>query len=465
MERLVMGIFDKITKEQTLVPVYTLDDSTLIDSKEFMKKHDVSSLAKQAAKQNLPRTEAKSSDSNELSIRQKVNEEAIKVTMRLNQGISDLDNRIAGVESASVVSKIENFGKTFHKEIKSEVTSETSSILELRREVSECEEEFRSFKANNQLDHSPQYKDSNLLKIGVLLVALVFESVFNSFLFAQANDFGLLGGGLQAALISMINISIGFIAGMWPYRRKNHINPKIAYPSLFAFAAIVLTLFVFNLLVAHYREALVLDPDNAAIVAMQSFRSGIFALQDIQSWFLFLVGLIISVIAIVEGYKWDDPYPGYGALDRKLKQLKDDLDSKKKDCIEKIEEIYEEYTNDLDVSYKDISRFKQNLVDFSKSIERQVEQHKALLQHLRNLCEIAVTSYRDVNSANRETQPPEYFHDPIDFSFDLEPLKPVKTDKLEKLDREIQQVAVLRASLEQEFLKVKDENKSKISKL
>ena len=50
-----------------------------------------------------------------------------------------------------------------------------------------------------------------------------------------------------------------------------------------------------------------------------------FGLTDFSSWMLVLIGSLFALIALFDGLKSDDKYPGYGAVVRKLKDALDEL--------------------------------------------------------------------------------------------------------------------------------------------
>ena len=460
-----MGLFDKLTKDQKIVLGYTLDEFTLIDAKAFIAEHDIINLAKQEAKKELPRSDSKSPDANELQIKQKVNEEAIQAGNKLNQAITDLDNQIANIDVESIPNNVVQLGDKFKEDIDAEFKEDYALLRQLKEQVTEAWEERRVFKQENSIHRSAQYKDSNILKVAILIIVLLAESAFNSSLFAQGDDFGLIGGWLQAGMVSFFNIVFGFIAGYFLLRRKNHINKKVAISGSIGFLISIISIIVFNLLVAHYREALILDPDNAAKAAIESFKAPIAGLEDIQSWFLFVLGLVAAFIAGLEGYIWDDPYPGFGKMDRKYVHKKKEFDYEKTEALKKLDEKYQSYINELKESFDDLLRYKANLLNYVAGIKKQKQLHASLLEHLTNLCEIAVTKYRDINSSERDSDPPKYFDEKVEFGSNLEPIKTLETNKIEQIESALNMVAAKQGGVERNFRQVRDSNRAKITSI
>lgn len=73
-------------------------------------------------------------------------------------------------------------------------------------------------------------------------------------------------------------------------------------------------------LVAHYRDALQipleeLSPNQTAErIALQTFLENPFGLSDIYSWMLLLLTLVFGILACFDGYRFDDPYPGFSSI-------------------------------------------------------------------------------------------------------------------------------------------------------
>ncbi|MDQ7021511.1 MAG: hypothetical protein Q9M91_06845 [Candidatus Dojkabacteria bacterium] len=90
-------------------------------------------------------------------------------------------------------------------------------------------------------------------------------------------------------MIALINIGLGVFVGLFMLRYKNHcIQWKLNTGLSSTFLTVGLSI-IFNLLVAHYRAALTIDPDHAAELAIKTFSEGIFSVSDVNSRFLFLL--------------------------------------------------------------------------------------------------------------------------------------------------------------------------------
>src|SRR5262249_12025611 len=154
----------------------------------------------------------------------------------------------------------------------------------------------------------------------ILALLVAVEVPFSGFMFAEGSEQGRVGGLAIALGFAALNVffawTIGRVTLPWVHYRR--LAPKIG--ALFAAPVLFVVLTGgFNVVVANYREAVQRTPDTAGRETMRRLCTDPFALEEFESWLLLIVGLSFGLIAAVDGYRWDDPYPGYGRRDRYLR--------------------------------------------------------------------------------------------------------------------------------------------------
>ena len=94
----------------------------------------------------------------------------------------------------------------------------------------------------------------------------------------------------------------------------------ISIGHVFSILLYVIYCLIVNLFCAHYREAARLSVDeNTEIKLTNVFQSTFtnpLGIDDILSFALLLLGIVFTIAGIVSGYNSDDPYPGYGKVQR-----------------------------------------------------------------------------------------------------------------------------------------------------
>jgi hypothetical protein len=256
------------------------------------------------------------------------------------------------------------------------------------------------------------YPESCILLIGVLIVLVVIESFMNGFFLAIGNEYGQVGGIFEAFILSIINVVVG-----WLFGRK--VIPWVTYKSFFAklFSATGILVYIaiivlFNLAVAHYRDALgnvSLEEIVPQKYAWQTFSESPTGIDDIKSWMLFFVGCISSFVACMDGFFFDDKYPGYGKISRRQKQLLDDYGETKKELMDELKDIRDQAIGDIETARKNIESSKgeiNGIIEHRKRLRNSFDHRINSLEHTANEL---LKFYRDVNESNRTTTRPEYF--------------------------------------------------------
>lgn len=238
----------------------------------------------------------------------------------------------------------------------------------LREEKSRLAD-LEHFKAENRLTRDAHYPSSPVLAFGILSILILVEAGLNGVLFADSSDQGLFGGWLEALVLSITNAGAAFLLGRIVFshlhRRGFFSKTAAAALSLAGVAALIAV----NLAGAHYRDfkaasvsaappspvaprheatavagvqkpASVAAPMHKApkpaaaetpplqqpqaadkekareLEAIAKALTNPFAFESFMSIFLFVIGLCAAAIAALDGYKLDDPFPGYGKRHR-----------------------------------------------------------------------------------------------------------------------------------------------------
>lgn len=279
----------------------------------------------------------------------------------------------------------------------------------LRKDVIETEQDLERFRTRHGLDRPVRNQGSRTLKFGVLAIILFIESIANGLFLAQGSTYGLLGGVGEALIIAFINVAIGAGAGRlalpWLTHRNWGAKLIAALLSVGYFALAV----GFNLLVAHYRTAMSGDPFEAYNVAWASFRSDPLGITDIRSWMLFVVGLIFSIVAVIDGWLMDDPYPGYGRTARAHQEAAGLYTEQKAELLDELEEIKSDAEQAMDTVVRDIDARQgeyENILMKSHALHAAMAQH---FDHLESGANTLLRFYRSENLSHRRAPAPAHF--------------------------------------------------------
>jgi hypothetical protein len=207
------------------------------------------------------------------------------------------------------------------------------------------------------------------------------EAAINGVLFADASEEGLLGGWLEAFVLAMANIGAAFLLGRLIFTQLHRRGPLARASASAASLCGIAVIVAINLFGAHYRDykaqfatmakpaaiqqtpaqAATPLPAEAAPQKLSRLKSGNaparsdsapaqpvqvaadkekpdprgrerdaiasilrspLQIESFASVFLLVIGLCGATIAAWDGYRLDDPYPGYGRRHRRYMQAR-----------------------------------------------------------------------------------------------------------------------------------------------
>jgi hypothetical protein len=289
---------------------------------------------------------------------------------------------------------------------------------------------LRWFQQRHGLNHrTATYPESQLYHFGIVAGLAVVEWVSLSTFYAEGSDFGLLGGVLIAMALSIVNISLAILSGSL-LRYVNHRSPRRKALALLAVWLLYACFLLVTLAAAHYRVATNdiaqsqsaavasrgspdLDQWRAARMAGQRFLTNPLGFDDVFSWILVVLALIFGIFASYKGYRIDDPYPGYGELDRELKRRRDIYEAAKADYSRLGDQVFD---RTLQEQTHLVAEVKAN-VDYYQQLMSKTEEERRTYVHdvaeLQDACNIVLKRYRQTNVRVRVSPAPTYFNDSV----------------------------------------------------
>jgi hypothetical protein len=380
-----------------------------IDVDKVIKSENIDRLGREAGEKELPPTNATSYDANESKIILKFKDELSESYRKAKDKIAGLNNRISKIDINPDFQNIENLPEKIKKQAANLINEFGSRLITVKEARDQLSLDLKEFQSTNNLSSLPDYPESKFLSITILVAIVFIESVGNGYFFAKGNEFGFLGGYTQALIVASANVAFAFFWGYLAIPQMNSVNKTKKYLGIISIPTYLSIAISFNLFVAHYRDELSLSFEGANFRAISAFLETPFFLKDFDSFILLFIGLIISVIALIDGYKFDDKYPGYGRIYRRYKEAEKkyhlccsnivkSLHKLKTQSLEELDDLSENYKKDYNHLNIQLST-KNKLIDL-------YEQH---YQHLEGVCDVVLKHYQHANSSSRKTPAPKYF--------------------------------------------------------
>jgi hypothetical protein len=360
-------------------------------------------------KENRPQSSSKQLDRVETETTDIAQQEYARAVDIYRQGVENYDRRIYG--SAIETLGVEIVGAAQHavSEYIRVAHQATDEIGLYRKNLNETEKEYEDFRAENKLTRGCRSPHGHVIHIGVILLILLVDSIVNGYFLSSRNEFGLLGGVMQAIIVAGANILLGWFAGWFAIPNFLH---KSAWRRLGGFIALAFLLAVIlglNLSFAHYRDVFTLGLDNPEQRALAQVIEKPFILHDVKSWWLAGIGLIFSVISLIDGYKWDDPYPGYGDVSRRRDARREEYQDAKHVWLTALGERREQARAEVGEIRHNIDMMQGEIQQAGLGRRNFTAAFNAHLGHLESAANQLLDVYRDANRRARSTPMPDHF--------------------------------------------------------
>lgn len=280
---------------------------------------------KERGEKSLPVSDRKVPDDVELKILNTFQEMCDKTSHDVNEALASYNQRILSFDLSSLMDGIRDAARSTVSDFKASVVTGLNELQNGRETVKDKFNDVRFFKEEHNIRRSATYPTSTGLYIrwALLLVLFLIESLGNSIFLSVGHLGGVLGAYTESFAISFLNVGSAFLIGrmITPYM---YCNKPIL--SVLAFVALMVFLGLagfFNLAVAHYRDMAGAGLfGEAGSLAITQLINAPFALDAFQSWVLFLVGWLLWIFSVIDSHAMDDNIPGYGVVDRALRDAR-----------------------------------------------------------------------------------------------------------------------------------------------
>ncbi len=299
--------------------------------------------ATERAEADLPPTNLSIFDDVEQKVISFINDEVNSATESYYDHLRSFEERINRLPAAGNVGSIESVAIKAEGDFEGLVRRDASNLHIARVAVTESETDLENFKNDNNLKRSARYPDSRFLYVSVALLLVTIETGLNGFFFAQGHELGLLGGGFTALVPSLLNVCAGYYIGNFAFRLAVNKNKLKKFSGILFCIFLPFLILCMNLLVAHYRSAMTNLTEEGSVIAakmaLTSFSTIPFNLQDVESWLLFAMGSLFCVIATIDFWKMDDSYLHFGEITRDHKRKLYDYADMKAHSLEELSSL------------------------------------------------------------------------------------------------------------------------------
>ena len=381
-----------------------------LDVDKLKVKLNLKQAAYDRGSKNLPASNTMNTDDVELKINQFIDDEVLDASEKYISYNRAYEERLNQLKVEGHIGLFDQIAGVAESDFDIIVFESRNDVYTARDFVKVNEVYLENFKVLNKLNRPAYYPETNLLSLSIILLLMVFETIFNAYFFSKADELGWLGGITTALGPTIINFSLAYFLGDIALRYSLHVNRVKRTFGYILSILLPLAIVTMNLGIAHLRDSMQINIENPAIFALNTFWSKPFVLVDIKSWLFMSIGCIFSLLATRKFWKLDDPYPHYGEINRKrdhkinyynqiLLNGTIGLETKRNIYLEKLVNAYRQIS----------SRYTQ-----AASIIISKKQWNNLfinfIDHIDNVGRVLIAFYRQENVSSRSSKPPKLFN-------------------------------------------------------
>jgi hypothetical protein len=366
---------------------------------------------KESGKLELPTSSSGSLDETEYAIIERIFSDRKAAHHTLLDQLTTCTERLTALDFHGRFTIIQNAAPAAVSEFGTEARQGRDELYRLRRTLLEHEQERDDFKSYNRLRRAPRLSSpvTKFFKVSFLVFLFVSETYINAVFLAKGNALGFIGGAAEALVFATLNVLTSFGIGLGGLRYLNHRNLLAKVFGLLSFLVWIAFAVLLNLALAHYREVSgALYDDAGAQVITRLWQTPV-GLTDIKSWLFFGIGLLWSVLALIEGVFYTDPYPGYAALEGRVRKSHEDYRQCKNELIDRLRDVQDDASHLMEEAQNDLGKRRgahTAILATRTRIIQLFEEHQHQLERAGNAL---LSKYRTANRQARSSPPPSRF--------------------------------------------------------
>ena len=385
---------------------------------EIEKKIGLKKLAENDGRNNLPPTNS--------NVRSITEEEAIteydnirhKAVDDAVEYLDPIKNKIIGYHSK--LSEKHFFIDGFKERVKQTLNMAKGKLSKIHDMYRTQNRELDHFKLSNGITRDPKSLTPVKIIIGILIVAGLFytEYVVNKKLLAPA----MTGGESEAQgivwAVAALNVFISFIAGYFLLKNihiKDGLRKMISKITLSIYSIFIIYL---NWCLGAFRA---LAEKKGQVIAWGQTEQTVSEVAgnvlypwtvefSFYAFVLTLVGISFALFSLMDGYFFDDPYPGYGSVGKGRNENKKEINNIRENLLNEVGLLFKKETQKI--SEKRGQLIADTLKNWSVNItklESVFASYTRFVQKISDDTEHIIKEYISLNSMFRSEPAPKYW--------------------------------------------------------
>lgn len=384
-----------------------------LDVEQIARMLRLDERAENAARAGQPAADADGPDVAELEVLGIIEEAARKANEDYLSQRDFYEGRIRRAAiSPDLRVQLEAAGSNALADFKAEIIHDQNTLHTLLQAAGNREQEYREFRERHDLNRLPRNisRGQRTFAFMVLAVFVILEAILNGMFFAEGSEAGIIGGVVQALVLSILNVGVASLYAVYglPFLFHRRVWGQVL--GGLATVAFAVWLVGLNLAIGHFRDLFV---QGGGSVQMSDLLSRLTAapllLDDAKSGLLILLGVALGLLSVIDVAAARDPYPGYGAIGREHQRAVQRYAHENAKSLAAIMRLRDQTVDDM-TSAIELMRAAQ--FDMQTAIEGRSRLHhnyRAYLEHMALVHERLIQRYREANRRVRRGEVPAYF--------------------------------------------------------
>lgn len=382
-----------------------------LDTEKLSRSLELVELGEANGKENKPPKSARVLDEVEQRVVARVEEEKKTSHQVMEDQFQSFEDRLRNLDFQGQFGLIRQANYTSLSDFKAEVTLGQNQLHGRRRDLQDIEKELEFFKTKHGLNRTAKISSPGMMffKVSVLIFLLLLETTLNGSFLAKGSEQGILGGVTLAFTVAALNIGWALLLSFFAVRLLVHRSYFFKFLGLIGLVAYVCLAVVINLGLAHYREISATAFGDAGREVMNRLINAPLDLADVNSWVLFGLGLLFSVIAFIDGCVLVDPYPGFSSVQKRVRRAREEYVDEVEALIDNLKEIRDEHNEKVELIIRDLSQRRQEAQAIIAHRTRVIGLFNEHQNQLERSANALLVIYREANRRARTEPEPKYF--------------------------------------------------------
>ena len=400
------------------------------------KKHEIREKAKRDGMGDEPPTNSESLSVTEGEITQECTSYLENHTTRLRDYLKKTEEKQNQLSSHLKQNHFEPIVNKLDSHFHTLITEKEMKLKDLRSNYDIYKEEQKQFQKYHQLTREPNFADTSktIKAVGLIFFLFIVETILNGFMLKGSLVGGTAEGVAVATSVAFLNVIASGLVGYYIFKKITHLEKakKILF-GFFSSLFIIFIVYVNSCLGAYRSKAGEVFESQYGAEATEATKLTGAEINEIMTsvikpWsddvsFVFtgivltFVGLTFAFISIMDGFTYNDTYPGFGNIGKRVNKYKDEIRKTFTSYAKDLSQIFSNSSNDLQKIFDNLR--KNELADWdanTNSIQKEFVTFEQKANAAERKSNHMIAEYRKENKRVRKTEAPKYFKNQFNLS-------------------------------------------------